>query len=192
MAGAYVSMRRVYITPMQEEFSYPVRAGHIKDEPQTYSIEADAAQCAALAKRFGLPGIAKLSGTFKLQHERGGIIAANLAMAAQVTQICVVTLEPFAAKIKDVVHLRFVPEAALSRVPPGAEEDEEDITPDSLESPDELPYANDQIDLGAALAEQLALALDPYPRKPGAALPEAAQDLSANPFAALRGRLGKE
>ena len=34
-----------------------------------------------------------------------------------------------------------------------------------------MPYGGDSIDLGAALAEQLALALDPYPRKPGAKLP---------------------
>ncbi len=181
---------------MTEEFSHPVKAGHIKDQKQDYTIKADADQRAALAARFSLPAISRLEGRFILQHERAGVIAAQLTMNATVTQICVVTLEPFEAKVKEQAELRFVPEAALhhtpSAKPADEEEDEEDITPDSLELPDEIPYANDIIDLGEALAEQLALALDPYPRKPGAALPDAASDDSANPFAALAARLGKQ
>ena len=193
MAGAYVSMRRAYIARMTEEFSHPVKAGHIKDQKQDYTIKADEAQRAALAVRFGLPAISRLEGRFILQHERSGIIAARLTMNAAVTQTCVVSLEPFEAKVKEQAELRFVPEAALEHVHvPGDEEDEEDVTPDSLDSPDEIPYANDIIDLGEALAEQLALALDPYPRKPGAALPDAASDNSAHPFAALASRLGKK
>ncbi len=47
------------------------------------------------------------------------------------------------------------------------------------------------IDLGEALAEQLALALDPYPRKPGAKLPSEASDDGANPFSALKAKFGK-
>ncbi len=86
-------------------------------------------------------------------------------MQALVTQTCVVTLEPFEAKIKEQADLRFVPEAAMSRVPDD-EEDEEDVTPASLESPDEIPYANDIIDLGEALAEQLALDWTRIPASP--------------------------
>ena len=185
-------MRRGYIAWMTEEFSHPVKAGQIKDQKQDYTIKADEAARAALALRFGLPAIAKLEGRFILHHERSGIIAAELSMKAAVTQVCVMSLEPFEARIQEQAQLRFVPEAAMAAPPPGDGEDEEDITPESLESPDEIPYANDIIDLGAALAEQLGLALDPYPRKPGAALPDAASDNSAHPFAALAARFGKQ
>ena len=102
---------------------------------------------------------------------------------AQVTQLCVVTLEPFEAGIEEQVELRFVPAAKI--------EEEEELPPESLEGPDEIPYENDVIDLGEALAEQLALALDPYPRKPGAVLPDEASDDDANPFAALKGKFSK-
>jgi hypothetical protein len=44
------------------------------------------------------------------------------------------------------------------------------------------------LDLGEAVAEQLALALDPYPRVPGAELPEIESDPQERPFAALRRR----
>jgi uncharacterized metal-binding protein YceD (DUF177 family) len=176
-------MRSVYIAQMQTEFSHPIRAGHIHGQPQIFALEASEEALAALAQRFGLPAIAALSGRFTLQHERGGVIAAALSMRAQVTQLCVITMEPFEAEIAEEAVLRFVPACELK--------EEEDFAPESLGEPDEIPYENDVIDLGEALAEQLALALEPYPRKPGAALPDEAQDDGAHPFAALKGKFGK-
>ncbi|MBU6418988.1 MAG: DUF177 domain-containing protein [Proteobacteria bacterium] len=174
---------------MQEELSYPVKASQIKDRSQEFTICASEAQRAALAARFDLPAISRLEGQFTLHHERSGTIAASLAMNAAVTQVCVVTLEPFEAAIQEAVELRFVPEGAMRYVL--GDDNEADITPNTLDSPDEIPYADDSLDLGAALAEQLALSLDPYPKKPGATLPDAASDGSANPFAALATRLNK-
>ena len=176
-------MRTVYIARMNTEFSRPIKAAHIRGTPLSYELEADAQTRAALAERFSLPAIAALSGVFVLKHERSGIIAADLTMRARVTQLCVVTLEPFETEIEERVALHFVPAARL--------EDEEELAPESLEGPDEIPYEDDVIDLGEALAEQLALALDPYPRKPGAELPAEASDDGANPFGALKGKLGK-
>lgn len=173
-------MRSLYIARMDPEFTHPVKAGHIHAQPQTHELTADKAARSALAARFGLPGIAALAGHFTLTHERGGVIAATLKMQARVTQLCVVTLEPFEAEVAERVALRFVPATT-------AEEDE-DFAPELLEGPDEIPYENDVIDLGEALAEQLALALDPYPRKPGAQMPGEATDDEASPFAALRAK----
>jgi uncharacterized metal-binding protein YceD (DUF177 family) len=171
---------------MDEEFSRVIRAGHIKETTHEHKVVADESARAALAKRFGLQSIAHLSGDFKLRHERRGIVAATLLMRARVTQTCVVSLVPFDAEITEDTALRFVP---AQTVPEG--EEEEELTPESLEGPDEIPYAGDIIDLGAALAEQLALALEPYPRKPGAELPSEATDDSTNPFAALAGKFAK-
>jgi len=169
---------------MNTEFSRPIKAAHIHAQPQIFELAADEDARAALAQRFGLPEIAQLSGVFTLHHERAGIIAAHLAMRAKVTQTCVVTLEPFPAEIAEDSELRFVPAKAAA--------DEEELDPETLEGPDEIPYADDVIDLGEALAEQLALALDPYPRKPGAELPGEASDDGASPFTVLKGRFGRQ
>ena len=56
------------------------------------------------------------------------------------------------------------------------------------EAPDEIEAEGDSVDLGEAIAEQLALALDPYPRVPGAALPgegEGEEPPPSGPFAGL-------
>lgn len=173
---------------LEKIFSRQMRAGAIGALAQRRVVAATPAECKALAAVFGLPGIAELEGDFTLATAkgRGGVIEAELALQAKVTQICVVSLEAFDSKVTERAKLRFVPAASVH-------EDAEisELDPASLEGPDEIPYAGDVIDLGAVLAEQLALTLDPYPRKPGAELPAEATDAAANPFAALAALRGK-
>ena len=166
-------------------FSRKMKVGTIGTVPVTRRVEADAAERAALAAEFSLPAISSLTGNFTLTGSAGagGVIAATLELGAKVTQICVVSLEAFEANIRETARLRFIPASALRE-----ESDIAPLDPESLEGPDELPYAGDVIDLGAALAEQLALALDPYPRKPGAELPAGAGGEVSNPFAILAAR----
>jgi hypothetical protein len=180
VGGAAVAQ---YSDRMSPIFSKTIRAATIKDQPQNHAVVADPAQCAALAADFGIPGIKSLRGDFMLLHERGGIIRAQLRLRATVTQLCVITLEPFDAAIDEQAQLRFVPARLVSETADLAEIDAE-----TLEGPDEIPYTGESIDLGAALAEQLALSLDPYPRKPGAVLPEEISEPEPHPFAALAAR----
>jgi hypothetical protein len=172
-------MYTLYMRDMEQVFSRTIRAGHIKEATQEHVVVADEPARAALAALYRLAGLALLRGAFVLRHEQSGVIVATLEMRAKVTQTCVVTLEPFETRIEERSTLRFVPARTLP------EGEEEELDPESLEAPDEIPYINDMIDLGAALAEQLALALDPYPRKPGAELPEEYQAEPETPFAAL-------
>lgn len=163
-------------------FSRKLRIGKISATPLARSINADPAECAALAALFGLPRIEMLAGDFVLTATKHGAIDAQLSMHAKVTQFCVVTLEPFDAELVEDAALRFIPESEFDDSP------FTEFGPEDAEGPDEIPYANESIDLGAALAEQLALALDPYPRKPGAELPEDAVDGHSSPFASLMSR----
>ncbi len=86
-------------------------------------------------------------------------------------QVCVVTLDEFAQPVQERFTVLFVPA--------GTETEDDDP-----EAPDQIPYEG-VIDLGEAAAEQLALALDPYPRRPDA--PELADEHgdAGGPFAAL-------
>ena len=144
-----------------------------------FDVAATPAECAALAARMGLEAIASLACRFTLKRARiRGEIAAVLAegrLQARITQSCVVSLDPFDADIAEDFTVRFVPE--------GSEREDVD-----LEDEDEIPYTGNAIDLGEAAAEQLALALDPFPRKPGASLPEDTAPDTRTPFAVL-GRL---
>lgn len=168
---------------MQPEFSRPIALARIAAEGRHESLRASPAECAALAKRFGIPAVNRFAAELLLKREGGGV-SIDGHIRAEVVQECVVTLEPVTQPIDEAVHLRILG--------PG------ETASDDPESPDDVEAPGGVADLGEALAEQLALALDPYPRAPGAALPDevtvepaAPPEASISPFAnlaALRGR----
>jgi uncharacterized metal-binding protein YceD (DUF177 family) len=156
------------------ELHRPVSADRIGASGLDFTVEATGAECAALAARMQVPAIHSLTCVFHLVRERGDQIAARGHLRARITQTCVVSLEDFDTDVEEVFQVRFVPSG----------EETEVIDPDA---DDDLPYEGNTIDLGEAAAEQLGLAIDPYPRMPGAELPDEATQDAAHPFAALSG-----
>lgn len=139
-------------------------------------LEASPAECAALAERFGIPALRGLTARFRRRpYPGGGLLIAGRLKAAPV-QLCVISLEPVAEKVDAPFSLVVLPaEAALSEDPDG---------PDEI-----LADASGYFDLGEAIAEELSLSLNPYPRSPEAKLPESVAgeeaNLARNPFAKL-------
>ena len=135
-------------------------------------VEATEEERTALARRLAVPAVLQLRCRFRLRRAAASVVDADGTLEARVVRTSVVTLDDFAQDVAEAFQLRFVPV--------GQEGDDED--PDS---PDEIPYEGTALDLGEAAAEQLALALDPYPREPSATLPEGSSDPGPAPFAAL-------
>ena len=157
--------------PEPREFSRPLALGRVGPEGRREVLEASAAECAALARRFGIPSIESLRAELHLKPEPDGAVLAEGRLEATVTQSCVVTLEPVPQQVQEAVALRLLP--------PGRAPDE------GPEEIDEIETEHGIADLGEAVAEQLALALDPYPRAPGAALPPEAGDAGGGKLAGL-------
>ncbi|MBV8797265.1 MAG: DUF177 domain-containing protein [Hyphomicrobiales bacterium] len=174
---------------MTEEklFSRVVRVDAIPREGQVIAIEASAAEREGLASFYKLQAIAALTATLRVEPWGEGGARVTGDVHGEVTQICVVSLDPFPATVDEEVDVRFAPQTAAkseslaTREPPTfslVDEDEPD------------PIIDGTIDLGALTAEFLALGLDPYPRKPGVAFDEepANSDPTDSPFAALAER----
>lgn len=163
---------------MTPEFSRPQRLDTIGAGESRVSVEADAGERSALARRFGLIAIDSLKADFTIRRDAAGIIA-RARLSGAVVQPCSVTGDPVPAKIEEDFAIRFVPEG-------GESGDEIELSEDDC---DTVFYTGGAIDLGEAAAETLALALDPFPRSPGAeaALREAGvlNEEEAGPFAAL-------
>ena len=148
-------------------FGRPVRVEALPKDGLTQTIEANPAERAALAELNRLPDIAKLTATFTLRRAGRAGVRVSGVVHAELTQTCVVSLEPLAATLDEPVDVRFAPsaeEAAARRGASGASA--ETILIDAEDAPD--PIVDGRIDLGALAAEFLALGLDPYPRKPSA------------------------
>ena len=166
-------------------FSRPLKIEAIPREGLETRIEADEAERAALAAFNGLPAIGKLTAVFVLKHSGRGAVVVHGQLSADVTQTCVVTLEPFDAEIHETIDLRFAPPA---EEPPGRGEGEPSERMRIGDEGEPDPIVDGKIDLGAIAAEFLTLSLDPYPRKPGVAFEGPADgdgSPAASPFNAL-------
>ncbi len=162
------------------------------------AVDATAAECLALARRLDVPSVQSMHCRFRLSGaDAAGRVAADGLLHATLDQVCVATLDRFTTTVTERFTVRFVPDEQMPDDAMGADAGTA-LDPDE---DDDLPYGNGTIDLGEAAAEQLALALDPYPRRPGAVLPPevASVDLPGeevvdaepdrpNPFAALAAR----
>ena len=166
------------------EFSRTERVDAIGEGERSVAISADPAECAALAVRFGLLSVERLAAEFRIKRDATGIVARGRVTAA-VVQACSVTEDALPVSVDEPVALRFVTEQEAA----AAEEIELDL--DAL---DTMPYDGAAIDLGEAAAETMALALDPFPRGPGAAAALRAAGIiseeEAKPAGALAGLKG--
>lgn len=151
------------------EFSRPVEGARLGAGETRRTVTAEAAERAALAARFGLLALDRLVAEVRLEPLAGGLIRLSARFTADVVQSCVITLEPVPAQIEESFTLLF------GAVPPTQEI--------MLDGEGEVvePMLDGVIDLGEAVAQQLSLALDPFPHAPKAALPEAG--LGAGPGA---------
>lgn len=164
------------------EFSRLERLDAIGTSERAVAVAADPAECARLAERFGLVAVARLSGAFTLRRETAGVRVRG-RVAAAVTQTCSATGTPLPAELDEAVDLIFTDA-------PAAGADEVELDDSAI---DMLFHDGVAIDLGETAAETMALALDPFPRGPGAAAAlQAAGVVSegqAGPFGALAGLL---
>lgn len=171
------------------EWQVPVQLTKLSPRPQDYALAASAPVREALAARFGLEAIGRLEGTLAVVRDGAGARATG-RLVADVVQSCVVSGEPVPAHVEDELELRFVPLDEAG--------DELELEAEEL---DVMPVEGDVIDLGEALAQALAVALDPYPRaapevlakarrllmsEEEAEAQEAAAKAAANPFAVLK------
>jgi Large ribosomal RNA subunit accumulation protein YceD len=159
---------------MIPELHRPVQVARVGPFGLEFAVKATDAECAALAPRMKLPAIAALHCDFRLEWDSAGSLLAHGHLVARVVQVCVVSLEEFTDTVEDQFVVRCVEQ--------GRESEQADP-----ETPDEIVYADGILDLGEAAAQQLALALDPYPHAPGAEMPDIAEEPAAHPFATLAG-----
>ncbi|AZO24123.1 DUF177 domain-containing protein [Mesorhizobium sp. M1E.F.Ca.ET.045.02.1.1] len=139
-------------------------------------IEADERQRAALAAKYDLLSVERYRAELLVASWKRNGVKVSGRVEADITQACIVTLDPVAAHIDEPVEALFLPEQSkLGRE--GFEGGGEIVLdadgPDSPET-----FSGDTIDVGALAEQFFGLAIDPYPRKPGASLDTAGDDPS--------------
>lgn len=176
------------------EFSLRVEIDEIPHKGLRKKLDATEEERAALAQRFGLLSLTRFSGRIELRPLAGGpLIRVEGLLSAELEQACVVSGEPVTDDLEIEIGMEFAP--------PGMIDENIELTLADADPPE--PIEGGAIDLGEIAAQQLALALNPYPRKEGANFDTVLDDLPEgrksaidrsepeNPFAKLAALKGK-
>jgi Large ribosomal RNA subunit accumulation protein YceD len=123
---------------------------------------ASAEELDKVARALELIVCSSLTASYMITPTGGGHFRLSGRLQASVQQACVVTLEPVLEDIDEPFDVAFWPEADIP--PPAGGEIDLD------EEPEIEPTVAGQIEVGRIVFECLAGAIDPFPRKAGAAL----------------------
>ncbi len=164
------------------EFSRMVPRDQLVESDFSREIAANEAELAALVRRLGLLDLGSLEARLRVRRERGSpLIKVTGHMTADLVQACVVSLEPVPERVEESFELLFTLEPD-----PAQETAEVYVEAEDQDFPE--PVGPGGIDLGEVVAQQLSLAMDPYPRAPGVRLERAewgGESGAQSPFAVL-------
>lgn len=175
----------------QPEFSLRIAFAEVPASGKELRFEADETARKKLAARMGLLELRRLVGVANVKPYRKEGLTLDCHFEADVVHSCVVTLDPVDQHVDETFRQRYLPETQLDLPSSKAPDSQREVAVDIEAEDAPEPLSSGGIDIGEVVAEHLALALDPYPRKPGVSFDapsEEAGDASEsrpNPFAAL-------
>jgi uncharacterized metal-binding protein YceD (DUF177 family) len=167
-------------------FSHPYNLARLGNAGDKVQFTADAGQRGTIAKWAGILSLEKFQTQVEIAKRAPNRFGLAFRLSAQVTQACVVTLEPVSSPIEKTFtrELVFVGTARHRE----ASDSGPDLVLDEAleEGPEEVDSLH--IDLGAPILEEFALSLDPYPRRPGVEFAPQSPDSDRpeSPFAVLK------
>jgi uncharacterized metal-binding protein YceD (DUF177 family) len=180
------------MTQSVEPFSAIFDLGVLRDAGAEITLAPNPAERAAIAQWLGIESLDSFKAAIRLSRQTEDNYLYDARFEADVVQACVITLDPVPSHLSGEFRraLRVLPRPSkakrrktaaveapaaivLAALDPAIEE------PELLESP--------LFDLAAPVLEELSLALDPYPKAPGAVFeaPLEPAEPSENPFAVL-------
>ena len=127
-------------------------------------IAASEGERAALAKRFGFLGLPAFSARVTVDRQLGGRVVVEGRLRGKIVQACILTLDPVMQDLDETFRIVFKQDLTEERDP----ESGEALVNPQADAPE--PLSGNLLDVGEIVAEQLSLAADPYPRRPGAKL----------------------
>ncbi len=127
-------------------------------------ITASDTERAALARRFGFLDLPAFAARVTVDRRLGGQVVVEGRLRGRLVQACVLTLEPVTQDLDDAFRIVFKQGLADEHDP----ESGEAVLNAQADAPE--PLEGNMLDVGEIVAEQLSLAADPYPRRPGVKL----------------------
>lgn len=163
-----------------EALDWSYRVTEIPEGGLRETCEANQTERSRLAEALEIISCQRLVSEFTIRAIGRGRYRLAGKVTAEVTQACVVTLEPVVARAEGEFEVEYRPAGAL---PGGTEEEIE-----ALSAPEVEPIEHGRINVGRIVFETLSASIDPYPRKPGVEFEpiEEPSTSGVGPFVALK------
>lgn len=180
------------------EWSYPVIVEDVPAQGKDFSISPSETEKKGIAKRLNIVSLDDLKAKLFVSRSNGHVMQVSGKFEANLTQNCVVTLEPIKQEVSDEFEAWFADHnqaVSFKRAQHEALSKQEMVDLPILEEDEDPEQIEDgKIDLGELVTQYLSLAIDPYPHKEGVSyenkeMPRKVQTkdtLRPNPFAALK------
>lgn len=146
--------------------SFVARVARLPKKGMPVAIEATPAQRERLAAVHGLESVERFVAELLVAPWKRNGVRVDGHVEADIVQSCVVTLKPVPAHIDEPVSAIFLPEDSRLGREGFGEGGEIVLSVDGPDSPE--TFDGESIDVGALAEQFFGLAIDPYPRKPGA------------------------
>jgi uncharacterized metal-binding protein YceD (DUF177 family) len=127
-------------------------------------VSASDSERAALTKRFGFLGLPSFSARVTVDRRAGGQVVVVGRLRGKIVQACILSLEPVTQELDETFRIVFRQNLTEELDP----ESGEAVLSAHADAPE--PLSGNMLDVGEIVAEQLSLAADPYPRRPGVKL----------------------
>ena len=168
------------MTEPSADFSHVIALDELPKGGRRFDLEASEAERNAVANRLGVLAVDALKGDVRIAATKKRFDVSG-RVSARLKRECVASLEEMEEAVDEVFEIAFLRQAKASS-------EHEEI---SIEAPEF--YDGSEFDVGDLLVQQVSLAMDPFPRKPGVkslALEFGAGD-DPSPFAQALARAGK-
>jgi hypothetical protein len=148
-------------------------------------VDATPQERIRLAELFGIQSLESFSFDYVLEPAAADRAQLTGEIHAELTQLCILTLEPVSERVDEAVSVECWPREQI-----GAEDATGgDPDPGAIPADPPAPIINGRVDVGAVGAEILASAINPYPRREDAEFgwrdPLTADGKASGPFAEL-------
>lgn len=169
-------------------FSQSYNLARLGNAGDVVMFSASEEQRAAVARWAGVLSVEKLDAKIDIKKLGPVRFRLDFALTADVTQACVVTLDPVPAHLEHSFQreLHFTGTTVRHRQPDPESAPDLVLDSDEDEGPEEISSLH--YDLAVPVLEEFALSLEPYPRRPGVEFTPPDDGLAPpeSPFAVLK------
>ncbi|MBY7649323.1 MAG: hypothetical protein C4617_02215 [Candidatus Liberibacter europaeus] len=162
-----------------EIFSHIINIKPAFSAPMQITVKGNGIDCEKLARQWEVPSVDSFYADIKLSKWKRIGVYVEGKVFAKITQVCVITLESVVFEIEESIGCILVPDSSKLLLPNDDCSGKKRVV--EVRGPDFFAFSSDgMVDIGAVVANFVAVAINPYPKKEGAVFSDVYDNVTNN------------